>query len=221
MALWPFGGEHRLDCVAGSEGGGSGRGRASCFLSSPRIAATAVAVRSVEVEGTAFRVTLSDGRVLPQDQLPGTILMLGDGGGRQRRIRIDGVERDRQDATGEIVLYAFSEQDPESGEWRNLCLPAPDGRRLGFPLAGAFTSDGRYEPTRGEFSSPAPEAPRACAALPTYPNPDFGRPCANVCAGNSPWRILLVAAPSRKGRLMAAPTSFHEHRAAPIRPPPL
>jgi hypothetical protein len=100
----------------------------------------AASVRSVEVEGTAFRVTLSDGRIVPQEQLPGTILALGDGTGRQRRIRIDAVEPDRKDASGEIVLYSLFEQDPESGEWRNLCLPDPDGRRLGFPLAGAFTS---------------------------------------------------------------------------------
>ncbi|MGH6837915.1 MAG: ADYC domain-containing protein [Methylocella sp.] len=120
-----------------------------CALGSPAMAAGSVAARSVEAEGTAFRVTLSDGRVLPQDQLPGTILVLGDGSGQQRRIRIDGVERDRQDAVGEIVLYALSEHDPATGEWRNLCLPDADGRRLGFPLAGAFTPDGRYEATRG------------------------------------------------------------------------
>jgi ADYC domain len=112
---------------------------------SPAAAAT-VAVRSVEVEKTAFRVTLSDGRILEQEQLPGVILVLGDPIGAQRRIRIDGVERDAKDPAGEVVLYALSEQDPGSREWRNLCLPDPDGRRLGFPLAGAFTSDGRYDP---------------------------------------------------------------------------
>jgi hypothetical protein len=115
----------------------------------PVITAGSIGVRSVEVKGTEFRVTLSDGRTIAQNQLPGTILALGDGTGRQRRIRIDGMEHDRQDAAGEVVLYMLSEQDPESGEWRNLCLPDPDGRRLGFPLAGAFTPGGRYEPTRG------------------------------------------------------------------------
>jgi hypothetical protein len=118
---------------------------------SPVMAAASATVRNVEVEGTAFRVTLSDGRIIPQDQLPGTILALGDGTGQQRRIRINGMERDRKDAAGEVVLYSLSELDPESGEWRNLCLPDPDGRRLGFPLAGAFTPDGRYEAAQGRI----------------------------------------------------------------------
>lgn len=112
----------------------------------PAIAAESVGVRGVAVEKTAFRVTLSDGRVIAQEQLPGTILVFGDGTGRQRRIRIDGAERDPKDPAGEIMLYALSEQDPGSGEWRNLCLPDVEGRQLGFPLAGAFTPDGRYEP---------------------------------------------------------------------------
>jgi hypothetical protein len=102
---------------------------------SPASAAN-VAVRSVEVEKTAFRVTLNDGRVLKQEQLRGAILVLGDGTGAQRRIRIDGIERDAKDPAGEIILYALSEQNPE-GEWHNLCLPDIEGRRLGFPLAGA------------------------------------------------------------------------------------
>jgi ADYC domain len=106
------------------------------------------AVRSVEVEKIPIRVTLNDGRVLKQEQLRGAILVLGDGTGAQRRIRIDAVERDAKDPAGEIILYALSEQNPE-GEWHNLCLPDIEGRRLGFPLASAFTSDGRYEPTHG------------------------------------------------------------------------
>jgi hypothetical protein len=109
------------------------------------------AAASVAVEGTQFRVTLADGRVLPQEALKGVALTFGDGSGKQRRIRIDSVERDPRDPDGEVMLYGLSEQDPESGEWRNACLPDPDGRRLGFPLAGAFTADGRYEPSPGKL----------------------------------------------------------------------
>ena len=109
------------------------------------------AAASVAVEGTQFRVTADDGRVLPQEALKGVVLTFGDGSGKQRRIRIDSVEPDPKDPAGEVMLYGLSEPDPQSGEWRNACLPDPDGRRLGFPLAGSFAPDGRYQPAAGKL----------------------------------------------------------------------
>ena len=81
----------------------------------------------------------------------GVALTFGDGSGLQRRIRIDFVEPDPRDPAGEVMLYGLSEQDHDSGEWRNACLPDPDGRRLGFPLAGAFSADGTYRPAPGKL----------------------------------------------------------------------
>jgi hypothetical protein len=83
---------------------------------------------------------------MAQDELPGTVLTLGDGSGRQRRLRIDAVEPDPIDLNGEVMLYTLSEPDAATGNWRNACDPDPDGRRLGFPLAGAFAASGTYEP---------------------------------------------------------------------------
>lgn len=102
------------------------------------------AISAVTVEGNAFRVAVAGAGVLAQDQLPGTVLVLGDGSGHKRRIRIDSVEHDPRDPRGEVMLYGLSREDPAAGGWSNLCQPDPDGRRLGFPLAGAFTPDGRY-----------------------------------------------------------------------------
>lgn len=121
---------------------------AASALAAPPLAAPGP---SAAVAGTTFRVTLPDGSVIAQEQLPGTVLTLGDGSGAQRRIRIDAVERDARDPLGEIVLYTLSEPDPATGQWRNACQPDPDGRRLGFPLAGAFTADGRYVPASGRI----------------------------------------------------------------------
>jgi hypothetical protein len=90
---------------------------------------------------------------LAQDQLPGAVLTLGDGSGVQRRIHIDAVEHDPRDPQGEVLLYTFSEPDNVTGQWRNACNPDPDGRRLGFPLAGAFTPDGRYVASPGAFGA--------------------------------------------------------------------
>ena len=88
---------------------------------------------------TQFRVAMPDGGVLPQERLPGTVLTLGDGSGAQRRIRIDAVLTDTRDALGETTLYRLSELDAATGQWRNACDADPDGRKLGFPLPGAFS----------------------------------------------------------------------------------
>ncbi len=114
-------------------------------------AAPQTAAQRVEIVGTVFHVTLADGHVLAQAELPGVVLAIGDGSGNQRRIRIDAVEPDPKDKTGEILLYQLSEQDSGDGSWKNLCLPDPDGKRLGFPLAGAFTADGRYVAAPGKL----------------------------------------------------------------------
>ena len=116
----------------------------------PAAAAGEAAVRSVTVDGTRFVVTLADGTVLPQERLPGTILMIGDGTGARRPVRIDTVETDARDPKGEVILYGLSQQAAD-GSWTNLCEPDPDGRRLGFPLAGAFTPDGRHVEAPGRF----------------------------------------------------------------------
>ena len=137
----------------------SGRAAIACLaallalsLAGPPVeAAPEATVRSVAVEGTSFRVTLADGSILPQERLPGTVLVIGDGSGAQRPIRIDAVERDPRDPSGEIMLYALSQQDPATGAWTELCKPDPDGRHLGFPLAGAFTPDGRHVAAPGRF----------------------------------------------------------------------
>jgi hypothetical protein len=120
-------------------------------VGAPSPAAPTAPARDVGIAGTRFQIELSDGRVLAQEELPGVVLAIGDGSGLQRRIRIDGSEPDPKDATGETMLYAFSEQEPASGEWRNVCQPDPDGRRLGFPLAGRFSSDMRHVAAPGRF----------------------------------------------------------------------
>ena len=79
------------------------------------------------MESTLFRVTLPDGSILSQDGLPGTILTLGDGSGAQRRIRIDAVQSDDRDPTGEVMLYTLSEPDPAAAEWRNAWQPDRTG----------------------------------------------------------------------------------------------
>src|SRR4051794_25000222 len=84
------------------------------------------AMGQIEVSGSEFRVRLADGRTLAGEALVGTVLSLGptEGGGATR-VRIDSVERDPEDASGDIVLYGLSTQATPNGEWQPYCTPDP------------------------------------------------------------------------------------------------
>jgi len=119
--------------------------------------ASAPVLRAIEAEGTQFKVTLSDGRVLHSNELVGATLVISMGGSGTRRIRIDGVETDpgapqRGVAPSpEIFLHTLSVETAD-GSWQNICNPGPDGRRQAFPLAGRAPGDGTIRPAeQGAF----------------------------------------------------------------------
>lgn len=116
------------------------------------VPAPAVEVGKVEIVGTAFRITLADGRVLTGAALVGAVLDVADDAGNPLTVRINGHRPDPLDPSGETVLYALSTPDPAApGGWTSLCRPGPDGLALGFPLAGAWTADGRHVAAPGSF----------------------------------------------------------------------
>ena len=113
--------------------------------------AAPAAAPAVEIVGTAFRITLADGRVLADDGLVGVVLETADTDGRPLTVRVDGYRRDPLDPSGETVLYDLSTPDPATGAWTGLCDPGPDGTRAGFPLAGAWTAAGEHVAAAGVF----------------------------------------------------------------------
>lgn len=119
-------------------------------LIAPQALAAPAELKSLEVEGTQFKATLSDGRVLHSSELVGAILTVANAAGAIK-VRIDAVEPDPGDAqramlaSDSVLLHSFSFQTPDGG-WRNLCDPGPDGRRQGFPISGRARADGTIEP---------------------------------------------------------------------------
>lgn len=114
----------------------------------PAFASAAATVVSVAAEGTQFRLTLSDGRVLRSAELAGaTLTVMTDGG--PRRIRIEAVERDPGARTDDVWLHTMLIERPD-GSLENICQPGPDGKRVGFPLASVMHADGRTETTAPE-----------------------------------------------------------------------
>jgi hypothetical protein len=112
----------------------------------PAQAGEATVVR-IEADGTAFRATLSDGTVKQGKELAGAVLVF-ELDGKPVRIRIAAVVSDPHDKSGTVLLHDFRSED--TGE--PICSAAPDGTRLGFPLAGRTTASGRFvEAEHGGF----------------------------------------------------------------------
>ena len=92
---------------------------------------------AVDADGTQFRVTLPDGRVLRSPELVGAVLSLRSG----LRVRIEAVQEERDSAGRSLWLHTLSAQHPD-GSWTNLCVPGPDGRQAALPVPGHATEDG-------------------------------------------------------------------------------
>lgn len=110
--------------------------------------ALAQSLRAIEVAGTQFRVTVSDGSILTSRDLVGAVLTLNVGG-TSSRVRIDAVEIDPADP--EVLLHTLSVAQAD-GSWRNACAPDPEGRRLALPLAGEAQPDGRIIDAPGRIA---------------------------------------------------------------------
>ncbi|MET3582339.1 hypothetical protein ABID19_005398 [Mesorhizobium robiniae] len=115
-------------------------------------AGTGQAIGSISVVGTRFVVTMEDGRIVAQEDLVGAVLTIGGDGQDRMPLRIDAVEIDPRNPDGGVMLYTMSTRDAASGAWRNICEPDIEGRRMGFPLAGTWTQDGRHLPSDTAFS---------------------------------------------------------------------
>ena len=113
-------------------------------------------LQSIEAEGTQFKATLTNGRVLRSADLVGATLTIAVSGGT-RRMRIDAVETDPGapergvPPDPEVFLHTLS-VETANGAWENICKPGPDGRRQAFPLAGRANADATIRPAeQGAF----------------------------------------------------------------------
>ena len=121
---------------------------AALTLTTPADAQTSAGVQSVAAEGTQFRLTLTDGRVLRSPELAGATLVLDTPSG-PAKIRIAAVERDPTAKSGDVWLHTLLVEAPD-GTTHNLCEPGPDGRQQGFPLATRERADRGSETTAPE-----------------------------------------------------------------------
>jgi hypothetical protein len=105
--------------------------------------ATPPAIRSVDVAGTAFRITYKDGHVLAGTDLQGAVLTLKlSGDARPGRYRLDQIERDPENS--DILLYRITVLATQAGEAdHDLCEADAHGENRAFPLKGQWDAGGR------------------------------------------------------------------------------
>jgi hypothetical protein len=111
-------------CVLAAIGGGGVRGE------------------PLSVVGTEFRLRLPDGRVLRSAEMVGVVLGVEEGG-TLRRVRIDAVRPDPDDASRELLLHDLAVFDDSVSRWVPYCLPDAAGARHGFPYV-VDTATGRF-----------------------------------------------------------------------------
>jgi hypothetical protein len=122
--------------------------------------------QSVEVEGTEFKVTLSDGRILRSLELVGTILTIGTSD-VPMRLRIDAVERDPDAKSQPVWLHSLSTEAPD-GTFHNAAkLGRTAGGRVFRSRFGRAPTARSNRRSRAHSSSSAPPAlaVNACALV--------------------------------------------------------
>lgn len=119
----------------------------ACLAFAAATAAANPPAAGLRVEGTTFVLTDTDGRELRGADLVGAELDIGDGS----TLRIDGVRADPDDSTGDVFLHRFSRRVGD-GEWHNPCDADRQGHQEGFPVAGRWDADGRFQIDPAHFA---------------------------------------------------------------------
>ena len=108
-------------------------------LATPALAARSGALR---VDGTAFRLKTSSGRLLGSGDLVGASFEMAGEDGASLTVRIDAANASVEKPY--VELLALSVQDRATGRWAPMCDPDITGRRAGFPVAGRWDAHGRF-----------------------------------------------------------------------------
>ena len=164
-------------------------------------AAAQPSVVAIEVDRTAFRVTLSDGSTKQGTALAGAVLVFRING-VSLRVRLATITSDAMDKSGTVLLHDFRNDDTGAP----LCEPDQEGRMLGFPLPGRSASDGRLvEAEAGAFELVCTSGAQGKCVRFGY-RPWRGRktaiPCASISTRAFGWCAPTIAATEPVGRAM-------------------
>lgn len=86
----------------------------------------------LDVEGSAFVLTLADGSTLRAAELTGAVVQFADADGVLRPLRLSAIEEDPEQPA--LWRHDFEMADDE-GQWHSVCEPDIEGATWGFPVA--------------------------------------------------------------------------------------
>ncbi len=102
-------------------------------------------IDKVEVDGTAFLVHLTSGRLLQGRELEGaTLSIVLPRKPQPQQIKIETIIPDPKDPNGETLLYRIKVLDAGTGAGEELCEPDAQGERWAFPLRGKWDANGNH-----------------------------------------------------------------------------
>jgi hypothetical protein len=100
---------------------------------------------SVEVIGTAFRVTLANATIVEKSELEGaTLALMLPGETKPKQVQITTIVPDPMDPDREVLLYRMTVLDQATGRSEELCEPDQQGNRWAFPLRGQWDANGLH-----------------------------------------------------------------------------
>lgn len=118
-------------------------------------------IRTVEVVGTAFRVTLATGERLEGRELAGATITVPFFG-QPTRIKLERIIHDPTDPAREVLLYDMRVLDPATNAGTRLCEHRVDNGYWAFPLRGKWDRNGNRVSDEGFTLTCAADAQGKC-----------------------------------------------------------
>lgn len=194
-------------------------------------------VADLKLDGTTLRGTVNGKAVSGQDFVGATVVQ-SDESGAAAEARIDAIEPDAQDASGETLLYTLSYKDAATGASVGACVADKSGTAKAIPVQGAWDSSGAhilspseftfgctsgvvakcvrwgYKPWQSKGSTPLGPYHEACVRM---ARADYcGRRAGGVPVGSA---VARARAPTTRPARCAGPAPSHRRPERHLRPP--
>lgn len=86
------------------------------------------------LEGSTLQAITADGSVISGRELIGTVMLVADRSGQERKLRIDNGWHDPLGPQGERLLYKIKTFESDTNSWIDLCQRDPQGQSVAMTI---------------------------------------------------------------------------------------